>query len=313
MGIPANSVLGLLLFLSFIFSTIFIILFLPSYPVFFVIFKEKGFNFLEKLSLTIVINLSFYILAAYIGFGFGFQITAFFFFASLLISYFSIIAYIIIKDSKYGSYKFLRSNKFFKKRDYENFSLIKYLKKLIPSNGFLLIIFLILICIFNVVRFEYFFGTDPWLHIFISKKIVKMNYLPVEEYYGSVGLPIFGAVIHFFSGVDFIYLPKFFVFYTIPLSALVFYNILMRMFKNQNLAFFGVFILEFSGLGFAYMMYQYWPAHLVIIKSLTIFFLLYVRLQNFIQIERPSKKLVFSNIPFFYSIILILFISAILT
>ena len=156
-----------------------------------------------------------------------------------------------------------------------------------------MIIFLILICIFNVVRFEYFFGTDPWLHSYISKRIVKMNHLPLKEYYGSVGLPIFGAIIHFFSGVDFILIPKFFIFYTIPLSALIFYNILMRIFKNQNLAFFGVFILEFSSLGFAYMMYQYWPAHLSLIQTLTIFFLLYVRLQKFIKIERPTKKEVF--------------------
>lgn len=313
LGIPATSILGLLLFLAFLFSTIFIITFLPSYPCFFIIFNRKGFNFLEKLSLTIVVNLSFYILTGYIGFISAFQITAFYFFVSLSISYFSIIAYILIKDIRIGSYNFFKSNKFSGKSNYENFSFIKYLKKLIPSNGFLLIIFLILICVFNIVRFEYFFGTDPWLHIFISKQIVKMNYLPIEEYYGSVGLPIFGAVIHFFSGVDFIQIPKFFVCYTIPLSALVFYNILMRIFKNQNLAFFGVFILEFSGLGFAYMMYQYWPAHLVLIKTLTIFFLLYVRLQNFIQIERPTKKSVFSDMPFFYLIITILFISAILT
>ena len=140
-----------------------------------------------------------------------------------------------------------------------------------------------------------------------------MNHLPLKEYYGSVGLPIFGAVIHFFSGVDFLLIPKFFIFYTIPLSALIFYNILMRIFKNQNLAFFGVFILEFSGLGFAYMMYQYWPAHVVLIQTLTIFFLLYVRLQKFMKIERPTKKEVFSGMIFFYSLISIIFITAILT
>ena len=144
------------MFLAFLFSTIFIITFLPSYPCFFIIFNRKGFNFLEKLSLTIVVNLSFYILTGYIGFVFAFQITAFYFFVSLSISYFSIIAYVLIKDIRIGSYNFFKSNRFSGKSNYENFSIIKYLKKLIPSNGFLLIIFLILICVFNIVRFEYF-------------------------------------------------------------------------------------------------------------------------------------------------------------
>jgi hypothetical protein len=140
-----------------------------------------------------------------------------------------------------------------------------------------------------------------------------MKYLPLEEYYGSVGLPIFGAVIYFFSNIEIILIPKFFVFYTIPISALVFYNLLMRIFKNQNLAFFGVFILEFSGLGFSYMMYQFWPAHLAIIQSLTIFLLLYIRLQKFIGIEKPMKNIIYSKILLYYALILAVFISAILT
>lgn len=313
LGIAPTSLLGLLLFFTFLFSTIFLLIFLPTYPLFFVIFKEKDFNSLEKLSLTIVVNLSFYIITAYIGHILGIPITALFFFFTLLISYFSIITYILIKEYRSGIYSFFRSKNLSKKRGYENLSLFNYLKKLFPSNGILLIIFLILICIFNVVRFEYFFGTDPWLHSYISKRIVKMNHLPLKEYYGSLGLGIFGAVIHFFCGVDFILIPKFFIFYTIPISALIFYNILMRIFNNQNLAFFGVFILEFSGLGFAYMMYQYWPAHLVLIQTLTIFFLLYVRLQKFMKIERPTKKEVFSDMIFFYSLITFIFISTILT
>ncbi|MHA1526481.1 MAG: hypothetical protein ACTSQD_05570, partial [Promethearchaeota archaeon] len=138
-------------------------------------------------------------------------------------------------------------------------------------------------------------------------------FLPVEEYYGSVGLPIFGAVIHFFSGIDFILIPKFFIFYTISVSALVFYNLLTRIFKNKNMAIFGVFILEFSGLGFAYMMYQFWPSHLVIIQLLTIFLLLYIRLEKFVKLQRPSKTMVLSNMTFSYILISIIFISAILT
>ena len=295
--------------------TIFTVTLLPSYPIFFVIFKDKEFNLLEKLNLTIVSNLSFYILTGYIGYYLGIPITALFFFIALIAFFFTIISYIIIAEYRYGGYTFLKN------QDYNSSEIThtesrpnnNYLIDLIKSNKFLLIIFLLLLCVFNVVRFRYFFGTDPWLHIFIIKSIVKMRFLPLEEYYGSVGLPIFGAVIHFFSGVDFILIPKFFIFYTIPVSALVFYNILTRIFKNRNMAIFGVFILEFSGLGFAYMMYQFWPSHLVIIQLLTIFLLLYIRLEKFVKFQRPSKTIVLSNMSFSYILISIIFISAILT
>ena len=321
--IKLNIILGIsnIFFLELLFQiiiiacTLYIVTFLPTYPIFFVIFKEKDFNSLEKLNLTIVSNLSFYILSGYIGYAFGFPITAFFFFIALIVFFISITAYIIINEHINGTYVFLKSqnSSYNKNKIFENSSIKDHFKSIIPSNGFLLFIFLLLICVFNVVRFSYFFGTDPWLHIFIIKSIVKMKFLPLEEYYGSVGLPIFGAVIHFFSGVDFILIPKFFIFYTIPVSALVFYNLLMRIFKNKNLAIFGVFILEFSGLGFAYMMYQFWPSHLVIIQSLTIFLLLYIRLQKFIQLERPTRSIILSDMAFYYVLISTIFISALLT
>ncbi len=311
-GIPEIGILEFLFQIIIILSTIYIIIFLPSYPVFFIIFKNSGFSSLEKLNLTIIINLSFYILSAYIGFFMGAPITAMFFFLTLLIIYLSIVSYIILQEFRTNKYRFFRLKEVDKTK-FEKFSFPKYVKRILSTNGFLLILFLLLICILNVVRFTYFFGTDPWLHIFIIKLIVRMRYLPLEEYYGSVGLPIFGAVIHFFSGVDIILIPKWFVFYTILVSALVFYNILMKVFNNQSLAIFGVFIIEFAGLGFAYMMYQFWPSHLVIIQSLTIFFLLYDRLLNFLQEERPTKEEVFSKIWLYYIIITLIFITAILT
>ncbi|MHA1294366.1 MAG: hypothetical protein ACTSQJ_17110 [Promethearchaeota archaeon] len=165
----------------------------------------------------------------------------------------------------------------------------------------------------NIVRVSYFFGTDPWLHITIIKMITEMNYLPLKEYYGSLGLHIFGAVIYFFSGVDIIFIPRYFVFYTILISALLFYNIFMRIFKNQSLAIFGVFILEFSSLGFSYIMIQFWPSHLALLLIFTIFFLLYVRLQNFIKVERPTWKEIFSELKFYYLLIIFIFISAVFT
>lgn len=307
-GISNIFYLNLIFQILFLVSTIFAILFLPTYPIFFVLCKRLHFNFLEKLNFTIIINLSFYILSGYIGFFLGFSITAIFFFSTLLIVYISIISYIIIQELRFQKYIFITKNKWI-----TDLSQFNKLKNNLSTNGILLIVFLLLICILNVVRFTYFFGTDPWLHIFIIKLIVKLNYLPLEEYYGSIGLPIFGAVIHFFSGVDIILIPKYFVFYTILVSSLVFYNIMMKIFKKQGLAIFGVFILEFAGLGFPYMMYQFWPSHLVIIQSLTIFLLLYDRLLIFLSEERPTKKDVSSNIWFYYLMISIIFITSILT
>jgi len=312
LGISEILFLELLFQIAITLSTIYIVTILPAYPIFFIISKNNGFSFLEKLNLTIVINLSFYILTAYIGFFLGFQITALFFFLTLLIFFLSLVSYIIVQEYRNNKYRFIKAKKV-NKINLGKLSLIKNIKSRMSTNGFLLIIFLLLICVLNVVRFTYFFGTDPWLHMFIIKSIVKMKYLPLEEYYGSIGLPIFGAVIHFFSGVDIILIPKWFVFYTILVSALVFYNILMKIFNNQALAIFGVFIIEFAGLGFAYMMYQFWPSHLVIIQSLTIFFLLYDRLQNFIKEERPTKEEVLSKIWFYYIIISLIFITSILT
>ena len=314
MGVPTESVAYFLIFFVFLFSTIFIVLFLPSYPLFFVVLKDKEFNFLEKLSLTIVCNLSFYILIGYAGFVVGFPLTASFFFFSLVLFYFLIVFYIIFTEKRRNLDSFLKYKalNYLERIDYNDFSFKNYIKNKIPSNGLLLVIFVILICVFNVVRYEYFFGTDPWLHIFIMKSIVKMHYLPLEEYYGSVGLPLFGAVIHFFCGIDFVLIPKWFVFYTIPLSSLVFYNLLIRIFRNKNIACFGVFILESACLGFPYMMYQFWPTSLAVIINLTIFFLLYKRLEKSFGKERPTKKVIFSNIFVYYFLILTFFICSIL-
>jgi len=71
-------------------SSIFMILFLPSYPIFFTIYKNIKFNALEKICLTIVINLSFYIIIGYFGDGIGFALNLFYFFTLLLSFYFAL-------------------------------------------------------------------------------------------------------------------------------------------------------------------------------------------------------------------------------
>ena len=314
-GFSKVPTLNLLFNTLVLLSTIYCMLFLPSYPIFFILCRKKDFNFLEKLSLTLVINLSYYILLGYIDFFITNEITGIFIYFSTTITFLSIIICILLVEIKTKRYKLFKSYKISFSMDFtkDNFSLLNLIKSKVHLNGFLLIIFLILNCILNIVRFEYFYGTDPWLHISIIKMISEMNFLPLNEYYGSLGFHIFSSILHFFSGVNIILIPKYFTFYTISLSALVFYILLMKIFKNKDLAIFGVFILEFSYLGFNYMMYQYWPSSLVLIQGLFIFYLLYRRLLNFVKLNRPTKNLIFKDISFYYPVIIIVFISATFT
>ncbi|MHA2120578.1 MAG: hypothetical protein ACW990_05150 [Promethearchaeota archaeon] len=299
----------------FLLSTGFIVLFLPSYPIFFIISKNIKFNLLEKLSLTIIISAVFYILSGYLGFIFRIPITGFFFFGVLSITYFSIISFVIYCEITKGSYNFIRSIETFNsiRERAESFSLIRYIKVKIPINGCLLIIFITFICFLNIVRVSIFAGTDPWLHIFNSKIITQLNYLPLGNYHKTMGLNIFEAVISFFSGINHILIPRYFVFYTFFVSGLIFYNISMRIFKNRTLALFSVFVLEFSSLGFSTMMLQYWPSGFSLIMFLMIFFLLYVRLQKLIKTKRPSKQDILSDLPITYLLIFIIFVGAVLT
>ena len=298
-----------------ILGIIYTVLFLPTYPIFFIIRLGKNFNVLERISITIVLNSVFYILLGYIGYWIGAKLDAFFFFYALLIMFLLLFGYILFNEIKEGKYHLLKPGELKKERkiDVNSFSLLDFLKRKVTVNGFLLLIFIFLICLLSIVRFSYFVGTDPWLHIFISKMITEFNYLPIDLYHGELGFHIFGAVINLFSGLNHVLIPKFFVFYTFFVSALIFYNLMMRIFKVKNLALFGVFILEFSSLGFSTMMLQYWPSGSALIKCLMIFFLLYTRLQDFIQEERPTNKSILSNIFVYYTLIILIFISSVLT
>jgi hypothetical protein len=164
-----------------------------------------------------------------------------------------------------------------------------------------------------VIRAEIFLGTDPWYHISVITMISRYKILPINEYFGSMGLHIIGAVLHFFTGLEVILIPKFYVFYTFPISSLLVYIILKRIFKNQNLAIFGVFMLNFSALGFSYIMTIFSPSSISVIQGMMIFFLLYVRFQNFIKKERPYKKDILSSLLYNYCLITLLFLSLFLT
>jgi len=310
-----NLFLSLLFKFLTAFSSIFTILFLPTYPIFFILLKNKALNFREKLGITIVSNLSFYIITGYVGSYFNLPITFEYFFFTLILAYCSILLIVIFHGYHRGTGFFLKKVKSF---DYiqinsEKFSLSNFIKRNISLNAILLSIVIILISILNVVNTSILAGTDAWLHISIVKYITKLNYVPMDAYFGTLGLHIFGAVIHFFSGLDLILLPKYFCFYTIPLTSLIAYNLFMRIFKKKNLAIFGVFLLV-SSFGFSwFMMVQFWPSGIALIQGLIIFFILYVRLQGLIKEQIPKKEDIFSNILFSYILLIFIFISSFLT
>ena len=314
-GISDIIILEFMFQAAVIFSSIFVILFLPTYPLLFILLKNGGLTSFEKLGLTIVLNSAFYIFLGYFGYWVGISISGFFFYSGALILYLIIICYIVINEFKCEMYLFIRPKKLKinTPEKLEQFSILEYLKSKISLNTLLLVFFISLICVLNITKFGIFAGTDPWLHILNSKIITEENILPLNGYHGEMGISIFGAVINFFSGVSHILIPKYFVIYTYFLSAIIFYSITLRIFKRKNFAIFSVFIIEFSSLGFSNMMLQYWPSGSALIKCLAIFLLLYIRLQNFIKLERPSKKEIFSNIVLIYSLTSLIFLSAVLT
>ncbi len=309
--LDTNLLLNITLQFLWMGSSIFIILFLPSYPLFFKISKSVRFNLLEKLCLTIVFNLSFYIVIGYFGNGFDFVIDANYFFILLLVFYFSQVALILmykIKNNGKETLKFNTSSKELLKK-YDNFSFSTYLKKKLSWNGLLLIIFMILLIFSLLANVGIFGGTDPWYHIFIIKIITTAHSLPLNEYFGAMGFHIIGAVFHFFSGIDLIFFPNISLFFTIPITSLIVYNILRRIFVNKSLAIFGIYILLISSLGFINLTFQYWPSSLVFIQGLTIFFLLYTRLKIFITKDKPTWRTVLLSLPFTYIYVIFTFIA----
>ena len=316
--IPFVSMNPILLFLIDVLiasSAIFSVLFLPSYPLILFLLRSKNFVFREKLSIIIVSNLSYYIIIGFIGSWINFPITFEYFFFNLLLTYLLLILIVNLIAYRRGIPLFFKKTERFKRQhvNYENFSLTSFIFKSLSLNGILLIAFICLICVVNLFNTSIFAGLDPWLHISIVRYISELNYIPMDEYYGALGLHIFGTVIHFFSGVKLILLPKLFMFYTIPLFSLILYNIFRRIFNNKNLAIFGVFLLM-SSLGFSwFMLVQFWPSGITLIQGLVIFFLLYVRLQGLIKDQIPKKEELFSSILFSYALSIFIFISALLT
>ncbi|MFX0049551.1 MAG: hypothetical protein ACFE8G_15565, partial [Candidatus Hermodarchaeota archaeon] len=255
--------------------------------------------------------MSFYILIGYFGNGLGFIMDEYYFFVLSLVFYFSFRAIILIYEIRKNGKESIKFNDPSKEllKKYDNFSLSNYLKNKISWNGLLLIIFMILLIFALIANVEIFGGTDPWYHIFIIKVITTAHSLPLNEYFGAMGFHIIGAVFHFFSGIDLIFFPNISLFFTIPITSLIVYNILRRIFSNKSLAIFGIYILLISSLGFINLTFQYWPSSLVFIQGLTIFFLLYTRLKVFITKDKPSWRKILLGLPFTYIYVILTFIA----
>jgi len=311
LNLDTNTPFNVFLRFLWLLSSIFNILYLPSYPFFFVIYKSVRFNTLEKFCLTVVFNLCFYIVVGYFGYSLGFILNAIYFFTSLLIFYFSLIIIILIlklkRKEKIRFKSITYSNDFWIK--YDKFSFYDYIKKKISPNGILLSSFMILLLIGFFLNVDIFAGTDPWYHIIIIKIITTANALPLDTYFGAMGFHIIGAVFHYFSAIDIFLIPNSFIFLTLPLTSLIFYNIMMRVFSKKSLAIFGVYILLITALGFKKLTFQFWPSSIVFIQALTIFFLLYIRLRNFVKEEKPNWRAIRSNMAFNYIFISFIFIA----
>jgi len=311
LGSEVNLPLNMFLRILWIGSSIFVMLFLPSYPFFFKIYKSVRFNVLEKFCLTSVFNLSFYMILGYVGNSLGFVLNAIFFFAFLLVFYFSLIIIILILKFKHKEKIWFKTKMFTEEFliKYDKFSFYDYIKKKLSWNGILLIIFMILFIFGYFMNVEIFTGTDPWYHIIIIKIITTANSLPLNEYFGAMGFHIIGAVFHYFSAIDIIMIPNVFLFFTLPITSLIVYNILMRIFSNKSLAIFGIYLLLITTLGFKILALAFWPSSIVFIQGLTIFFLLYVRLRNFVKEEKPNWRAIRANMAFNYLLITFIFIA----
>lgn len=311
LGSDVNLPLNMFLRILWIGSSIFVMLFLPSYPFFFMIYKSVRFNILEKFCLTSVLNLSFYIILGYVGNSLGFFLDAIYFFAFLLVFYFSLIIIILILKFKHKEKIWFKTKtnteEFLIK--YDDFSFYDYIKKKISWNGILLIIFMILLIIGLYLNVDIFAGTDAWYHVLLIKIITNANTLPLNEYFGAMGFHIVGAVFYYFSAIDIIIIPNVFLFFTLPITSLIIYNIIMRIFSNKSIGIFGIYLLLTTTLGFKNLTLAFWPSSIVFIQGLTIFFLLYIRLKNFVKEKKPNWRAIRANMAFNYLLITFIFIA----
>ena len=295
--------------------TAFVLLFLPTYPIFFFIAKYNGFKLLEKISLTIITNLSFYIISGIIAQDLNAPLVPVYFFSFTFYLYSGLVVFSFFLGSRFMQVNILqiKMSEISQEQFISTISIKSLFKKYFSLNQGLLILFIFLFIILDYVRGGFFVGTDPWIHLSIIKSASITYQLPVNEYYGAMGLHVFSLVFYYFSGMDLLLIPRIYLWYSFPISGLVSYCLFKRIFKNKNLATFGVYILTFSSLGFTYMMYQYWPSGLALLQMLMVFLILYIRQPIYTGENPPNKLAIRNQIIEHYLPIILIFTSSLIT
>lgn len=297
-------------------NSIIVLLFLPSFPLYFLVLKLNHTSNLEKCGYTFATNLSFYILTGYLGFLIGIPLNSFYFFFSVVIIYCTLISIFLLlivrrkvnkENGESRDESNLISQSTFSMKSY----VIEYFKT--NLNSILLIIFLGLLGIVFLSVFSSFSGLDPWYHITLAKIIGTGKYLPLNDYFGALGAHIIGAIIHYFSGIDFILIPRYFWVYTLPLYSITLYFFIKKIFKNKNIAILGVFFIEGCSVILIGKFNEFWPTGLAFFQMLFIFYMLYSRAEKFLEKEYISLNDVSQNLPFYYVLVLLIFISSVFT
>ncbi|MBD3227951.1 MAG: hypothetical protein GF329_07155 [Candidatus Lokiarchaeota archaeon] len=161
--------------------------------------------------------------------------------------------------------------------------------------------------------FSSFSGLDPWYHITLAKIISTGKFLPLNDYFGALGAHIIGAIIHYFSGIDFILIPRYFWLYTLPLYSITLYFFIKKIFKNKNIAILGVFFIEGCSVILIGKFNEFWPTGLAFFQMLFIFYMLYSRGERLLEKEYVSLNDVSRQLPFYYALCVLIFISSVFT
>jgi len=297
-------------------NSIIVLLFLPSFPLYFLVLKMNHTSNLEKCGYTFATNLSFYILMGYFGFLIGIPLNSFYFFFSIVIIYcvlISIFLFLFVRRKANNDSGESRNDSNLISQSH--FSMKSYIMEYFKTNlnSILLIIFLGLLGIVFLSVFSSFSGLDPWYHITLAKIISTGKYLPLNDYFGALGAHIIGAIIHYFSGIDFVLIPRYFWVYTLPLYSITLYFFIKKIFKNKNIAILGVFFIEGCSVILIGKFNEFWPTGLAFFQMLFIFYMLYSRGERHLEKEYVSFYEVSQQLPFYYTLSAFIFISSVFT
>ena len=269
LGLNLNSLFLLL-------PSLFVIYFIPGYQIFFKIFGSK-YNFMEKLSLTILFSMIFDILVGIVAGYLGILITGLFYLIIILSTYYSLMLL----------NKILNKSKVIKKNN------IRSIPGVIPKNFLLFIGFLILFALFAISRYPILFGSDPWFHLILTDEIIQTGIIPFDKYRGNNGLHLMGALIHLFSGYPTIQIARYFPIISFLNSGLIGFVVFRKIFKNDQIGILGSLLTIVGPYRYDFAQNQYFPTGL----TLSIFlFMMFFYIER-IEIDKWSIR---ENVFYFF-------------